>query len=327
MGSNCATTASRIVLGYYGYDFSEDMIFGLGAGLGFIYQYYADTEEYFLSGKNESMEHNLAHVLGGTLLTGSFDDGDRAWQRVKELIDEEVPVILDLSILHLPYFRPYLGEIANIGFGLHNAVLIGYDDAEREVLLLDHRWNEPQVVSYEDLKNARNRREGNVSARNAYKAYALCSPAARIRPDLFFALRLTINRMKHPFAYKMGLAGIKTFHREIKLLFESGLYGQKREEILAYSYLMEKLGTGGGNFRRMYGRFLKEAAGQVRMPELIRAGKIYVSLAKRWKDLSATLGRMPDNPQLLAAFDAIMSEIEAGEAEGIGTLERIVEKG
>ncbi len=327
MGSNCATTASRIVLKYYGYDFSEDMVFGLGAGLGFIYQYYADTEEYFLSGKNESMELNLAHALGGTLLTGSFDDGERAWQCVKELIDDDVPVILDLSILHLPYFRPYAGEIANIGFGLHNAVLIGYDDAKREVLLLDHRWSEPQVVSYEDLGKARNRGEGNVSARNAYKAYALCSPAAQIHPDLFFALRLTINRMKHPFAYKMGLAGIKTFHSEIKLLFEKGLYAQKREEILAYSYLMEKLGTGGGNFRRMYGRFLKEVAGRIRMPELESAAGIYVRLAKRWKELSVTLGRMPDQPQLLTAFDALMSEIETDEAEGIESLERVVEKG
>lgn len=324
LGSNCSTTASKAVLEYYGYHFSEDMIFGLGAGLGFIYQYYADSDEYFLSGKNESIELNLAHALGGTLLTGSFDDGERGWQCVKQFIDEGTPVILDLSISHLPYFMPYMGEVAGIGLGLHNAVLIGYDDAAGEVLLLDHRWNEPQRVSYENLRLARNKREGNVSARNGYKVYALCPSCYAAPPDISFAIRLNINRMKNPFAYKMGLAGIRTFHNEIKLIFEKGLQEQKREAILTYSYLMEKLGTGGGNFRRMYGRFLNEAAELERRDEYRKIGKIYFRLAKKWKDLSAVLNRLADMPQFLAEFDEIMTEIERDEAEGMERLEKVV---
>lgn len=325
-GSNCATTASRIILKYYGYDFSEDMIFGLGAGLGFIYQYYADTEEYFLSGKNESIELNLANALGGTLITGSFDDGDRAWHCVKQFIDDDIPVILDLSISHLPYFKQYMSEIGNISFGLHNAVLVGYNDENKEVLLMDHRWNEIQIVSYENLRQARNKGEGNVSARNAYKVYALCPQGSKVTLDVSFAIRLNINRMKNPFAYKMGLAGIKTFHNEIKLLFEKGLQEQNRNAILTYSYLMEKLGTGGGNFRRMYGRFLNEAAKLTQIEGYEEVSKIYLQLAKKWKKLSITLNRMTKEPQVLTDFDVLMTEIEEYETEGIEKLEKIVGK-
>ncbi|MGI6256704.1 MAG: DUF4872 domain-containing protein [Anaerovoracaceae bacterium] len=330
IGSNCSTTASKIILNSYGYTYSEDMVLGLGAGLGFIYQYYADKEEYFLSGKNESLELNLTHALGGTVLTGSFDDEGRGWQTVKELIDEDIPVILDLSIRELPYFQPYLKELANIGFGLHNAILVGYDDEKEEVMLLDHRWSEPQIISYDALRKARGTKEGegNVgSSRNAYKVLVLDRKGKKPSPEIYFAIKLNINRMRHPFAFKMGLAGIKTFHDEIKMFFEEGIYQDKEEAILTFSYLMEKLGTGGGNFRRMYGRFLNEAAGMTGDERFRQIAKDYQILAKRWKELSVLLGELVTAPQLITEFDRLMKEIEERESAGIDALESLVKEG
>ena len=38
-GKHCQTTALKSILSYYGLTISEEMLFGLGGGVGFIYWY------------------------------------------------------------------------------------------------------------------------------------------------------------------------------------------------------------------------------------------------------------------------------------------------
>src|SRR5450756_3094875 len=45
-GGHCSSTALRDLLKFYGHDFTEDMVFGLGAGIGFIYFSHPDTVSY-----------------------------------------------------------------------------------------------------------------------------------------------------------------------------------------------------------------------------------------------------------------------------------------
>lgn len=285
MGSNCGTTSSKIILNHYNYKVSEDMVFGLGSGLGFVYQYYTQDETYFLSGKNESLENNIANLFGGTIESGYFDNEEKAFNEVKKYIDRDMPVILDLSIRYLPYFEPYLESVGNIGFGLHNAVLAGYDEEEHTVLLLDHRWSEPQKVFMKDLSRARGALDSGMNPRNAYKVYILPNPPDDLSNYIEYAIRINVHRMKYPFAYKMGLSGMKTFKREVLGILKSNKWPESAEALSTFTTLMEKLGTGGGNFRRMYGRFLKEAAEITKNDNYRRIGKEYMSLARDWKKL------------------------------------------
>lgn len=325
LGSNCSTTALKTILNYYGYNLSEDYIFGIGAGLGFIYQYYANNNEYFLSGKNESIELNALNALGGTIISGSFDDNDLAWLEVKSFIDQNIPVILDLSIRDLPYFKPYLSGLKNIGFGLHNAVLCGYDETTRTVQLLDHRWNEPLVVSYHDLAKAR-KSSGNVSSRNAYKVLITSSNIPKI-PNIRHSLILNINRMKNPFAFKMGLPGVTMFKKDINIIMHTEENEDSKNAIITYAYLMEKLGTGGGNFRRMYGRFLMELSKKNENIKYKEIGNSYLELSRKWRKLSTLMERMAEDSNLLIEFNHLISEIEFLEYQAIDDLELLLRRG
>ncbi|HAU86662.1 MAG TPA: hypothetical protein DCW90_14590 [Lachnospiraceae bacterium] len=327
MGSNCSTTVSKIIFNYYGYPFSEDMVFGLGAGLGFIYQYYVEDNSCFLSGKNESIELNLAYAVGGTVVTGSFDDEDLAWETVKGYIDKDMPVILDLSIRYLPYFKPYLAEVKNIGFGLHNAILAGYDDELEQVMLLDHRWDAPQIISYQELRQARAAKESGVNSRNTYKVYLLPECTTK-KPDieLMHAIRLNIQRMKYPFAFKMGIDGIKMFRKEILKMLQGDMDNEKQDIILTYSYLMERLGTGGGNFRRIYGRFLSEAGKMTGIEKFQEVSKLYTSLARTWKKTSNLLAKSVEDSSCIAELDETLNVIIEREIQGMNLLEDILEE-
>ena len=59
--------------------------------------------------------------------------------------------------------------------------------------------------------------------------------------------------------------------------------------------MMENIGTGGGNFRRLYSRFLYEAAQIVSDPAIKEAADIYVDLGKKWRDVAHLLHESAQN--------------------------------
>lgn len=316
IGSNCDTNATKTIMHYYGYHYDEDVVFGLGSGLGFIYQYYSKNNTFFLSGKNESLELNVATLFGGTLYSRSFESAEEAWLEAKDMIDADIPLILDLSITHLPYFQPYLSEIQNLGFGLHNAMLVGYDDKEQTVTLLDHRWLRPQMISKQALLDSWYLKDSDVNPRGAFHAIMLPAPPEQINDEIRYALRLNMSRLLHPFAYKMGLPGLKTFWREISGFANIGLDDDSREGVATFASLMEKLGTGGGNFRRLYGNFLKKLSrfDDAFLP-LRDTSKRYLQCAVLWKQLSINMTRWSDTDDAEAAANActILEQIVQNE--------------
>lgn len=326
-GSNCGTNASKVLLQAQGYPFSEAMTFGSGSSLGFIYQYYKESDECFLSGKNESLELNLTTLLGGEYISGNFDDPDKAFTTIVEMVDERVPVILDLSIKHLPYFKPYLARLNNIDFGLHNAIITDYDRRNQTVTLLDHRWAEPKVISIEDLKLAMGATGSGVNPRCNYRSIILPSYSGSHQQEIIQAVELNIHRMKYPFAFKMGLKGISTFRKEIiTIVSNSELYEEKQEIMATFGILMEKLGTGGGNFRRIYGRFLQEAAEITGDKRFLESAVHYKKVAKEWKILSKLLTVSMMNKKQKQLLDNCLTKIIEKENQGIQLLERIVKE-
>lgn len=328
LGSNCNTNATRTIMQYYGYVLDEDVVFGLGSGLGFIYQYYSNNDSYFLSGKNESLELNIATLFGGTVISRSFDDLDRAWQEAKACVDMGIPIILDLSITHLPYFGPYLEGIKNIGFGLHNAILVGYDEEEQTVMLLDHRWSKPQVVSMQAFRESRSIHNVEVNPRGAFRSFVLPPPPSTIDDEIEYALRLNISRLLNPFAFKMGLPGLKTFQREVGAISQVGLNDDSRKAIGTFATLMEKLGTGGGNFRRMYSNFLKKISKIDRFSPLQQIGKQYSQCAVLWKNLSIAMTDWSENDNAESAKRscAVLDQLVRMECECVEGIRTFLEQ-
>jgi hypothetical protein len=244
LGSHCATTSLAIVTNYYGHPFSESLCFGLGSGIGFTYQKYIETGFYFFTGRNESLELNLASQLGGVVEYGSTDSAEEGWLAVKNYIDKGVPVILDLNITHLPHFSKYMNDLGSVSFGLHSALLVGYNLQKKEAFLLDHRWNDVISISFEDLSKARCSREAPVNPRNGWKVMMLPQNRIDMEYAIREAIRINVHRMKYPFAYKMGLAGVKMFAKESRIWRKILSPEEKKTTAKMATIFLEKLGTG-----------------------------------------------------------------------------------
>lgn len=283
LGSHCGSSALRVIMQGNGYDLSEDMCLGLGSGLGFIYQRYLTVDYYFFTGRNESLQENLAGVLGARLEAGRTDDPEVGWLQAKELVDAGIPVMLDLDMMYLPYLVEHAKLDRPFHFGLHNAILVGYDESRGTVLLLDYLWREPKEVSMEQLAAARNSQTAPVKPENAWKALIAPTEKRDLHTAVREAIDLNIHRMRYPFAFKMGLPGLKMFAREIRKWPEQMTPDELMNNAYMAAELFERIGTGGGNFRRMYARFLKEVYWLTGQEIYQDCSAAYMELFRRWR--------------------------------------------
>jgi hypothetical protein len=328
IGVNCCTTSMTTILRSYGTtsELTETDVFGFASGLGFIYQYYKD-EGYFLSGRNESLEMNLCYVLGIDYIQGYSDDFDSAWSENKKYLDQGIPVIVDLNVEFLPYFKGYVED--GFRFGLHNAILVGYD--EEHAYLLDHRWLDVKSVPLDLYKLARSLDNSSISPKNGWRVM-LSGDCEEVmdKHTFYFALETMVNRMVHPFAFKLGLEGIRMFFREVKLWSNKSFDDTRIQNYKTASFLLEKLGTGGGNFRRMYSRFLKRSVGKYHLPdEFLMVSKMYLDLSKQWREISQLLEEMAveHSKELQERFESISTQVYEKEKNAIELLKKLLEEG
>ncbi|RMI45676.1 hypothetical protein EBN88_02800 [Streptomyces triticirhizae] len=125
-GPHCETTALGCCCDTGGSDLSEPPLFGLGAGLSFVYRDAKYLDFPFLGGRVRPFEltRNLAARMGLAPVVRETTSPRRAWQNVAGPIDAGHPVGLRLDSHHLEYF----GSRAH--FGGHVVALYGYDDRD-----------------------------------------------------------------------------------------------------------------------------------------------------------------------------------------------------
>ncbi len=241
-GLHCGSTALGDALRAKGLDLPEELIFGLGAGLGFSL-HQGDTSlappqaSRFFVGRSASFERDLCQALGAELREEHFADAGDAWRRIEELLSAgELPLVYtDL------YQLPYVGAHGH-WFG-H---LIAVAGARAQVW--DNEFAEPQRIEPQQLKKA-------------------LGTALPVRHEGATVLWLSSAPGKVPQGAPREAIARNAFHMQ-----ESEL-ARLPEEIEEWrtrpdwpriarlsAQVIEVRGTGGGFFRRMYARFLEAAA-------------------------------------------------------------------
>lgn len=288
IGSHCATTALRTLTNAADFSFSEAYCLGLGSGLGFTYQKYNTVNYYFFTGRNECLEENLVSIMGGKILKGTSDNNELMWEKVCHFIDKGMPVILEVDMMKLPYIKEKLNLKREFHFGLHSLLMIGYDTEYAYVL--DYMWWKPIAVPIMQLKEARSSQSAPVKPNNRWKVLFLQNNA-QVNMEFVTrqAIRANVHKNKQPYAFKMGIEGLEVFQKEFGQWFEKKSKAELQENFYMMSVLFEKVGTGGGNFRRMYGQFLDEANTILKMDEVSKASAVYTKSFKAWRQFAFLL--------------------------------------
>ena len=252
-GNHCGSTALRNLLGFHGVEISEEMAFGLGAGACF---YYVVLDEHspsrFTNGRAARLEENFLELTGVPLRLRTDADPDASWELAKEAVDEGRPVLLLTDLYYLDHY----GRSAH--FPGHAVVLAGYD--EELAWLSDTSFEDLQTTSLEGLREARHAQQPIFPLEG--HAVDLPQGSEIDRDDLIAQAPRAIARaasqmLEPPLGEFEGLPALRRFAAEV------GDWPQAAEDwqwCARFLYqVIERRGTGGGNFRRMYSRFLEEA--------------------------------------------------------------------
>jgi Butirosin biosynthesis protein H, N-terminal/Domain of unknown function (DUF4872) len=250
-GNHCGSTALRNLLAFHGVEISEEMALGLGAGLSFYYvPLDGGSPSRFTNGRVGRLEEQFLELTGAPLRLDTFDDPEASWDAAREVVDDARPAILITDLYYLDHY----GTSAH--FPGHAVVLAGYD---AEVAYLSD-------TSFEDLQ--RTRLENLARARHGdhpvfpLDGHMLSVPPGAELGDVRGAAPGAIERnarqmIEPPLGDFEGLPALRRFAAEV------GDWPQQLEDwqwCARFCYqVIERRGTGGGNFRLMYSRFLEEA--------------------------------------------------------------------
>ncbi|MEV4476687.1 BtrH N-terminal domain-containing protein [Nonomuraea salmonea] len=311
---HCETTALGVLLRHEGLDLPEPLLFGLGAGLSFVYWDGKAMPVPFVGGRVKPFEltRNLAARLNLTLTVQETSSPRRAWLNVAAPLDAGRPVGLQLDCYHLDYFR------SKVHFGGHVVAMYGYDG--HDAYLVDTAQQGGDVrTGLAGLARARAER-GPMTARNRSFTIALPAHPVRWQEHLVPAVRdCAAAFLAAPIA-NLGHRGIAKAAAKVPTWWDRA--EDPRRDLPQAALLMEQGGTGGGLFRALYRDFLAACAELVGGAELRTGHRLYAEAAGLWTDVSALIAKAGESgdPGHLAQAGALLRDLSRIEREAMEVL-------
>jgi hypothetical protein len=247
-GVHCETTALGALLGHAGVHLAEPVLFGLGSGLSFVYWDSKRQPVPFLGGRVKPFEltRTLARRLGLDLRVQETSSARRGWDQVRALVDDGVPVGLQLDSHDLDYFG------SRVHFAGHVVALLGYD--EESAYLLDTAQQGGRVsTSLESLARARAARGPLSAPHRSFTLGPLREPVDPV-PAIVPAIVECAEAFLDPPIANVGHRGIRTTAKRAPSWLDR--VEAPPRDLPQMAMLMERAGTGGALFRTLYRDFL-----------------------------------------------------------------------
>jgi hypothetical protein len=306
-GQHCETTTTGSLLYQIGIELSEPMLFGIGEGLGYIFWNMKIMDFPFIGGriKPDVLTENICRNLKLDLEVKETSSVKKAWQHVKENIDQGKAVGLKLDCYHLDYFT------TKIHFAGHYASIYGYDD-QLAYLNDTNQQGRDAKTTLKNLALARNEK-GPMSSRNRSYTITKKEELPELKKVIKQALHKNAIDFLNPPIKNMGYQGIHKTSSEITKWFNTSK--NLKKDFQTSASIMERGGTGGSLFRNIYRDFLKESAEIVESRELSKISEDYNVIAKLWKEVSDLFIEIGKTEDINYVQDASKLLIELSEKE------------
>jgi hypothetical protein len=272
-GNHCGSTALRNLLAHAGLELSEEMALGLGAGVSFYYLHLdGQSPSRFTNGRVGKLEEQFLELTGLPLGFETFDGPDGSWAAARAAADSGRPSLLLTDLFYLDHY----GNSAH--FPGHAVVLAGYDD--EVAYLSDTGFEELQTTTLEHLAEARH---GDHPVFPLAGQMLTVPEGAELRDPRDAApaaiARTAAQMLEPPLGEYEGVLALRRFADELPR-WPDEVEDWQWSARFCYQTI-ERRGTGGGNFRLMYSRFLEEAG--------YGEAAIAAEAAERWTALAAAL--------------------------------------
>lgn len=278
-GRHCGSSAIRDLLEYHGTTLTEAMCFGLGAGLGITYlQLPSAPVPFLVHVRSLGYEERVFQTLDIPFAWTSYGSIEEGAQALDELLDQRRPALLLTDIFHLPYFA------SRTHFPGHAIVAWQRQPENDSVLVTD--TERPDAIAVPRAALARARFAELPPFFHAGNLFAPPNIHARLSVEQVSAAIRLNARLLLEGGPNAGLAALDTWMADLGRWEREGDWRWTTR--FAYQ-IIERRGTGGGGFRKMYAEFLEEAAlADPRIAEL-ELPPLMADSARSWTALALTL--------------------------------------
>lgn len=318
---HCVTGSMRHIYDLHGVDVSEELLLGLGAGVGFLYWHQKDAPPMLLGRANvgrpgeEGMERAAGRRTGVTVQAHTTASARTAEAALMAQLEAGEPAMLKVDMAYLPY----LDLPEGYHFGGHVVAVVGYEAADRMVLVCD-RDVALHPVPLEALAKARASTFKPFPPHHGWYAFDFRGHHRPVAAEVRAAIREAATGMLASPIANFGVRGIRKaatlVPRWPARMDAAALRGACTN---AFFLIDAAGGTGGGLFRYLYGRFLEDAAVITGDPALRKLGGELRAVGDRWQDVAGLLQKAAQGPvpaEPLAETGPALLEIAARE-EGV----------
>lgn len=293
-GYHCQTNSLAKIYNFFGSPLSEEMLLGLGAGIGFIYWHQKGMYPFIGGrGNNKGFFNDIGKRTSVKIEEKSTSSAKKAKKILLEKLALKEPVMVFGDMGFLPWFD--LPD--DYHFGGHTFTICGYDN--RDTVLISDMDNRAgglkkglyATITLEQLGEARNSKYKPFPPKNTYLDFDFKNFMAPGKDNIYSAIRQNMESMLDPPIGNLGIKGIRRTADEIGNWKEMFSEKELRLNLFTLYIFIEIGGTGGGSFRYMYSRFLNEAAKLVGNNDLIKAaggiddsGKLFTKIGMMFKD-------------------------------------------
>jgi len=295
-GVHCTSTALRDIFEFNGLKMTEAMIFGLGSGMGMGYLKFRGQEP-MIGGRQNNFEKNLAKIMNIPFKFFRTSKEDEGWNRLRNHLENGQPMAINIDMAYLDYHDDLPSE--DFHFGMHSVVVCGYNAANNTVLIADTGFEEIQEITVQKLTEGRNAKFNRwLDANNFIYEFDFSQDHPDLKTIIPKAIRNNgislqkSNRIMRLLGIHNGDQGIKKFSKDLDKwidLSNNDLYSRARD-IAGY---ISDYGTGGGFFRFLYSKFLKESAEIMEDKSLLELSLYYEEIGQKWENVSEKIRQLP----------------------------------
>lgn len=311
--------------------FTEEMLFGLGGGLGFSYWVFdyshlpspmmsVGFRRFGWEGFDLAFVDDMCTRAGAHVEVRETSSRAKAARELGQVLDERRPPVITADWGKLPG-SPMPDDMEYLP---HVLTVCG---RRRGKFLLDDLTPEPRTISPEDLAVAR------AAVRSVHHRVRLLSPArppANPEEALYDAFADCAASLLEPDRPNSGLAALQKWSRMVASCGETKAWRsvfdtpERLASALAWTYRWIEIGTGGGGFRPMYARFLTEAADVLHTRQLRGLAATYRGLGKRWTALAKEVRKLSERPEEARdTLDSLAERLETLHADELVAAEEM----
>ena len=293
---HCVTGSMRHIYDLRGQDVGEELILGLGAGVGFVYWHQQGAPPILGGRGNVSRPGKEGFEIVAGRRTGvavTFQTTKSARKARADLLADlttGTPSMLQVDMGLLPYFD--FG--ADYHFGGHVVAIVGYDQ-EHDVALVCDRDEQLHPVALDVLEQARASQFQPFPPQHGHWRFDFTQQRAPQPSEVLTAITEGATAMLKPPIKSLGVAGIRKAADLIPAWPERLEPGELKAACRNGFILIDATGgTGGGLFRYMYGRFLRQAAELTGEGRLHAVAAAFQEAGDRWQEAAMLFRQAAD---------------------------------